>query len=385
MTTAYLVHNARIIAPGQILAPGWMLIQDGIIQAMGRGDAPQFEFAAPVNANGHTLMPGFIDVHVHGAVGHDTMDASPDGLRAMARFYASHGVTGFLATTWTETREKITRALEAIAATVGRIDGGAMLIGAHLEGPFINPKRPGAQNPAHVRRADPAEAMPYLEMGIVRQMSLASEFPENHWLIRECARRGINVSAAHTDATYADMQYAISMGLTQTTHTFNAMTPLGHRELGVVGAALMLPELRCELIADNIHVHPGAMGLLYRARGAENIVLITDAVRAAGMPEGEFDMDGRTASLRDGAVRLSDGTLAGSALTFDVGLRNFAAAVGQPFESIWMAASLNAARAIGIAHRTGSIEVGKDADLVLLDDSATVQWTMVRGEIVYQR
>ena len=187
------------------------------------------------------------------------MDASADALRTMAQFYAQHGVTSFLATTWTDSRPRIQAALEAIAAAQGRQPNGATLLGAHIEGPYLNPERCGAQSTTYIRRADRDEALAFLDTGVVRLMALAPEFPENHWLIRECVRRGITVSAAHTAATYEQMRAAVAMGLTQATHTGNAMTGLHHREPGTLGAVLTLPEINAELIADNIHVHPAVM------------------------------------------------------------------------------------------------------------------------------
>jgi len=336
-----------------------------------------------IDAEERTLLPGFIDVHVHGGAGSEAMDATPAALNTMSAFYAKHGVTSFLATTWTDSRERIQAALENIAALRGTRMDGAALIGAHVEGPFLNPARCGAQSTTYIRRAGREEALAFLDTGVVKLMALAPEYPENHWLIRECAQRGIAVSAAHTAANYTEMCAAVEMGLRQTTHTYNAMTGLHHREPGTLGAALVLSELRCELIADNIHVHPAAMKLVWLAKGKDGVILITDAIRGAGMPDGDYPIDDRIITIKDGAVRLPDGTLAGSALTFDHALRNFMAATGEPLERVWQTSSLNAARSIGVADRKGSIEIGKDADLILVDEHINVLMTMVEGRIVF--
>jgi N-acetylglucosamine-6-phosphate deacetylase len=179
------------------------------------------------------------------------------------------------------------------------------------------------------------------------------------------------------------MQAAVQRGLRQSTHTYHAMRPLGHREPGTVGAALTMPEIACELIADNIHVHPAAIKLLVEAKGPAGVILITDAVRVAGLPEGDYQLDDRMVSVRAGAVRLANGGLAGSTLTMDRALRNLRAATGRPLRELWPAASLNAARAIGVSTSKGSLELGKDADLVLLDAEGRVCLTVAAGEVVY--
>lgn len=379
-----LIHNARVVTPGGVWPNGWLLCRERQIAMMGAGDAPHFEGEQIIDAQGLVLLPGMIDVHVHGSMGCEAMDADAEGLRKMARFFAEHGVTAFLATTWTGSGERIKAALATIAHVTGRVDGGATILGAHLEGPYLDAQHCGAQDTHHIRRADHAEALAFLEYGVIRLLALAPEFKENEWLIGECVRRGITVSAAHTNATYEDIRRAVRLGLTQSTHTYNAMHGLHHREMGTLGAALTMPEIRCELIADNIHVHPAAQLLLWMAKGRDGVILITDAVRGAGLPDGTtYLQDGRQVSVR-GAIYLPDGTLSGSAITLDKAAANFIAATGQPLTAIWQATSLNAARAIGVAHRKGSIAQGLDADLILMDDHAHVYMTIVEGEVVYQ-
>lgn len=380
-----LIINADLVTPSHVISKGWLLIREGKIAALGAGEQPSIEGAATLDAGGRTLLPGFIDVHVHGGAGCEAMDAEPDGLRKMAAYYAQHGVTSFLATTWTDSHDRIARALEAIAELIGPQPDGATLLGAHVEGPYLNPDRCGAQSTTHIRRAAPDETLPLLDIGGIRLLALAPEYPENHWLIRECVRRGITVSAAHTAANYEQMQAAVQMGVRQTTHTFNAMTGLHHREPGTVGAALTLPELSCELIADTIHVHPAVMQILYAAKGRDGVILITDAIRGAGMPDGDYPIDDRVVHIMNGTARLSDGTLAGSTLTMDRALYNLMQATSKPLAELWPTSSLNAARAIGVSARKGSLEIGKDADLVLVDDDINIQMTIAEGRVVFQR
>lgn len=382
-----LIHNARLFTPNHAGLTGWLLVENGLIRSLGFGNLPNFSEDRSIqllDAQGQNLLPGFIDVHVHGAVGHEVMDASPSGLQEMSRFYASHGVTAFLATTWTAGHEAIMKALEVVEELQGRIEGGATLLGVHLEGPYLNPTRCGAQDVNLIRRAAKEEASEILDTGVIRLLALAPEFDENLWLIDECVQRGITVSAAHTTANYEQMQTAAEHGITQLTHSFNAMDGLGHRELGTIGAAMSLPQISCELIADNIHVHPAAQKILVDVKTPAGVILVTDAIRAAGLADGDYMLDERSVHIENGAVRLSNGTLAGSVLTMERALKNVCSATGRSLAEMWVTSSLNAARAIGVSARKGSLDVGKDADLVLLDESFNVKLTVVQGEIVFK-
>ena len=383
-TSRLLIHNTRLFTPNHPGLTGWLLVEGRLIKAIGFGRTPNFDASTKsLDAQGKNLLPGFMDLHVHGAMGHEVMDALPSGLEEMARFYASHGVSSFLATTWTASRPAIVNALELVEEMKGPIQGGATLLGVHLEGPYLNPTRCGAQDVNLIRRAEKEEALKFLDSGVIRLLALAPEFDENLWLIDECVRRGITISAAHTTANYEQMQRAVEHGVTQLTHSYNAMQGLGHREVGTIGAAMTMPQVNCELIADNIHVHPAAQKILIDVKGPSGIILVTDAIRAAGMPEGEYRLDDRSVYIQDGAVRLADGTLAGSVLTMERALQNVCAATGRPLTEIWMMSSFNAARAIGVSAQTGSLEVGKDADLVLLDEDFNVKLTVAQGEIVF--
>jgi N-acetylglucosamine-6-phosphate deacetylase len=385
-TKRLLIHNARLFTPTHPGLMGWLLVESGSIKALGFGNTPDFSSDPSIqslDAQGYHLLPGFIDLHVHGGMGHEVMDASPTGLETMARFYASHGVTSFLATTWTASQSAIMNALEVVEEMQGPIPGGATLLGVHLEGPYLHPARCGAQDVNLIRRAERQEALQFLDSGVIRLLALAPEFDENLWLIDECVRRGITVSAAHTTASYEQMQRAVEHGVTHLTHSYNAMQGLGHREVGTVGAAMTMPQIKCELIADNIHVHPAAQKILVDVKGPSGVILVTDAIRAAGLPDGDYMLDERSVHIQEGAVRLADGTLSGSVLTMERALQNVCAATGRSLAELWVTASLNAARAIGISSQKGSLEVGKDADLVLLDESFHVHLTVVRGEIVY--
>jgi N-acetylglucosamine-6-phosphate deacetylase len=377
------IAGARVLTPGGEWPRGWIAVAGRKIAAMGQGEPPPDAGADVLVADGLVALPGFVDLHAHGAVGVDVMDADPDGLARVARFLATHGVTAWLAATMTATAAATERALAAVAAAAGPVDGGASLLGAYLEGPYLNPARAGAQDASLIRPADPAEAARLLDSGVVRVLALAPEVEQNRRLVAEAVARGVTVSAAHTDATYDQALTAVADGVRHVTHAFNAMRPLGHREPGMLGAALTASELRCELVADNVHVHPAAMALLLQAKGPGGVVLVSDAMSATGLPEGAYTVGGRPAFHMDGAIRLADGTLAGSVLTLDRALHNLQAASGRPLAELWPAASRNAAQAIGVDDAKGSLEPGKDADLVLLDPSLEVVVTVVEGAVVH--
>lgn len=393
--TATLFTAARIATPDGVIDDGWLLVDGGIIVELGAGAVDDAAIAQRragrsddvehVDAEGAWLLPGFVDVHVHGALGHETMDGDVAGLAAMAEFYASHGVTSFLATTWTASTDDTLHALDGVTRALPQLETGARLLGAHMEGPYLSPRRCGAQDADAIRPGDPDEAARFLDTGVVRLITVAPEVSGNLDLITACVRRGVTVSAGHTDATYEQLMAAVDRGVSHVTHTFNAMRPLHHREPGVVGAALTLGGLSVELIADGIHVHPTVMRALYEARRGRGLVLVTDAMRATGMPPGEYPIgEGREVVVADGAVRLPDGALAGSVLTFDAALRNLAAATGRGPGELWPAASRTAAHVAGVADRKGSIERGRDADLVLVDDDVHVLLTLVEGRLAYR-
>jgi N-acetylglucosamine-6-phosphate deacetylase len=311
------------------------------------------------------------------------MDGDPAGIVAMSEFFVRHGVTSFLATTWTADTEETVSALKAVAEASAYAVTGAQVLGAHMEGPYINTQKCGAQDPTKIRLPDLVEARRFLDTGAVRLITLAPELAGATALLDECVDRGIRVSIGHTGATFEQAVDAVNRGARHMTHTFNAMPPLHHRHPGPIAAAMTMPELLAELIADNVHVHPAILAAALKAKGPEGIVLVTDALRPTGLPSGSFTIGGRPVSVSDGAVRLSDGTLAGSVLTMDQALRNLIRASGRSMLELWPTVSRNGALAAGVADTKGEIAAGMDADLVVVDADVQVRLTVVQGRVAY--
>ena len=346
-----------------------------------------------LNADGCYVLPGFVDIHVHGAMGRDVMDADPHGLLEMARFFAGHGVTSFMPTTMTASPAETLAAVEGVARAIAlqqtlttAAARGARMLGIHLEGPFISPQFPGAQPANQIRPPDVHEFEALANAGPVRMITLAPEQPTAAALIEAARRRGIITVYGHTAATYEQCQAAIALGVQQATHTYNAMSGLHHRHPGTLGATLSDARVYAQLIADTIHVHPAAMNILARCKGADRTVLITDAMRAAGLPDGQYSLGGQDVFVHEGECRLADGTLAGSVLTMDKALPNFLAAANQSLAELWPTSSRTPAMSIKVDHEIGAILPGYRADLVLLEENTLeVAATIVQGEIAYLR
>jgi N-acetylglucosamine-6-phosphate deacetylase len=339
-----------------------------------------------VDAREALLLPGFLDIHVHGGAGRYVMEGTSEALDAVAVHLARHGVTGFLSTTITAPWEQQAEALD-IAAQAMRSSrngaSGAAVLGCHLEGPYINPRKKGAQPGQYILPPDVDDLQRQVgdNLDAVRVVTLAPEMPGALDLIRYLAMRGIIASMGHTDATYDQVCAGIDAGARHVTHCFNAMRPLESREPGVVGAAMSRPELTAELIWDNAHVHPASCRALITAKGADRVILISDGIPGTGMPEDyQFSLGDLPVRVQLGTARLPDGTLAGSLLTLEVAFAN-----ASPFTAMQRAAmtSYNAALSLGLGHRKGLIAPGYDADLVLLDANGDVLQTFVAGRSVY--
>jgi N-acetylglucosamine-6-phosphate deacetylase len=380
-----LIAGANVVTPAGVLMGGWIWLRDGLVAAVGRADAPlpaEAAGAERVSGEGGWVIPGFIDVHVHGGAGYDFMDADEAGLDAITRFHASRGTTGMLATSLTASREELTAILERVSRYMQGPMPYAQVLGVHLEGPFISLKWKGAQNPAHIvpPQIEWLEEWTRRFPGLIRIQTLAPETEGALTYIERLAASGIVPSCGHTDADYDRITAACDRGLRHAVHTFNAMRPYHHREPGTVGAVLTDPRIFCELIADGHHVHPAGLRLAVQAKGASRVILVTDAMAAAGMPDGEYELGGLPVEVTGGVARLKEnGSLAGSTLTTIDAFRLMVRKVGVPIEDASRMASANPARQLGIDDRTGTLEPGKRADALLLDAELELKRVWIGG------
>lgn len=385
-----LIANARIVTPGGVLEGGWIWLRDGAIAAIGCASDPLPAAAAHadrVDGEGGWALPGFVDVHVHGGAGHDFMDADEglDGIAEIARFHARHGTTGLLATSLTASREELTAMIDRASRYMAGDMPYAQVLGVHLEGPFVSLKWKGAQNPDYILAPQTEWLDEWVGRypGVLKLQTLAPELPGALDYIERLAAYGIVPSAGHTDATYEQIVAAAERGLRHAVHTYNAMTPLHHRNPGTVGAVLSDDRISAEVIADGHHVHHAPIKVLTRAKGVGKVILVTDAMAAAGMPDGEgYELGGLPVVMTCGVARLKDGgNLAGSTLTMIGAFRYIVREVGIDVPAASAMASGNAARQLGLGGVTGSLEAGKRADVLLLDEALELRGVWARGRL----
>lgn len=385
-TKRFTIRNVRIVLEDSVEA-GSIVIADGLIESIAIGsNAEAVNGSAVIDGEGGYVLPGFIDMHVHGGFGADFMDASRDSYDKITGFHAANGTTTMLATTMTASKSSIDAVLEAVAAYRSSEMPYAALHGVHLEGPFISEKWPGAQNPAHIRTPQLSWLQEWAERwpALISQLTLAPEKEGSVETIAWTSQNGIVTACGHTDALYTEIEAAANAGLSQAVHTYNAMRGLHHREPGTLGAVLTDDRIHAELIADGHHVHPVAIRLLVAAKPEDKVILITDAMSAAGMPDGQYELGELPVVVKDGVARLAEGgALAGSSLTMIGAIRFMLANTSLTLPQISVMASGNAARQLRIDDRTGSIAIGKQADLVLTDAELNVRQTWVQGRSVF--
>jgi N-acetylglucosamine-6-phosphate deacetylase len=331
---------------------------------------------------GATLAPAFFDVHIHGAMGHDVMEATPAALDAMGSFLAAHGTGSFLATTVTAPLDVTLRSLSGLAKLLAQppVEGRAQPIGIHLEGPFLSHTKRGVQPAEHLLAPDMATFDRLFEAaeGRIRLMTLAPELPGAIELTAHATARGVRVSLGHSNATAAETRATIDAGAVSATHTFNAMRPLDHREPGILGTVLTNDALFAELICDGIHVAPEMVKLWWRAKGPERAILVTDALSAAGMPDGAYRLGDIAVQVANGRA-MANGVLAGSVLTLDRALTNFMEFTGAPLEQALRLLTVNPAAMTGLGDQAGSLCVGEAANLVALDEAGKLVGSVVNG------
>jgi len=380
-----LLRAGRALTPTTEITNVGILIRDGVIEAIGsREDMTLPSGAAEISAAGQTAIPGFIDVHIHGAGGHDVMEGTGEAMSTVARMLARHGTTSFVATTVTASPDDTCRSVEGIARYITQqfetLQPKAEVLGVHYEGPFINKARRGV-HPAEWVQLPSAELLQrFLQAaaGKARILTIAPELLGAAPCIHAAREAGVVVAMGHTDATYEQARAGIAQGARHAVHVYNAMRPFSHRDSGVIGAVLTSPEVTAELIADGIHVEEAAMRLLLQAKGTGCVILISDGLSATGMPDGKYMLGNFEVTVAGGVCRNAEGKLAGSTLTLDRALRNVVG-LGISLPDAVRMLTANPAKLLGIEFKKGALRVGADADIVTLDENLQLTNVWTRG------
>jgi len=380
-----LVHAGRAFTPTTEIPDAAILIRDGVIESVGpRSGATLPAGAEEIVAEDTIAVPGFLDIHIHGAGGHDVMEASDDALKTVARTVAAHGTTSLVATTVTASADSICCAAEGIAQYIARQhqaeDRRAEILGIHFEGPFISSVRRGVHPPEFLRlpSAELLEQFIHAAKGNAQMLTLAPELLGAMPCIDAARESGLVVALGHTDATYEQARAAFAHGARHAVHVYNAMRPFSHRDSGVIGAVLTTPEVTAELIADGVHVDETAMRLLLQAKCATGVILVSDGTAATGMPDGKYTLGTFEVTVSGGVSRNAEGKLAGSTLTLDRALRNVVK-LGIPVADALRMLTLNPAKLLGLEFKKGVLRCGADADLLLLDEALNITQVWTRG------
>ena len=388
------IYNGKIITPGRIIPQGCILVTGDMITTVGLGNI-EFPGAVEIDAHGDYISPGFIDIHVHGGGGFDFMDGTENAFLKIAETHAQYGTTSMLPTTLTSEKEGLIETLELYEQANKKNQLGAQFIGMHLEGPYFAMNQRGAQDPRYIRDPDPAEYKEILDSSSsIRRWSAAPELKGAIDFGKYVTSKGILVALAHTDAIYEEVLEAFENGYTLATHLYSAMSGVTRRNAfryaGVIESAFILDEMDVEIIADGIHLPAPLLKLVYKIKGAEHTALITDAMRAAGMPEGESVLGNINTGLKviveDGVAKLPDRTsFAGSVATADRLIRTIIQLADVPLVDAVRMITSTPARIMKIGDRKGSLTEGKDADLVIFDKDIQIKKTIVMGNIIYER
>ncbi len=378
------IINGTVYTPSEKIESGVVLISENKIQLVGHANDAKIPAQAEIfDAGGMFIAPGFVDVHMHGVMGHDCMG---QGLVDVIQKIPAYGVTSFMATTLTLPREEVLATLEVMGKILSASPDGASCLGIHIEGPHLSPKRAGMATPTWMYPLSANDLMDFQKAasGYIRMITFAPEEGDAIKTIPALIANGVVPVIGHSDATFEQVQQAVKLGLNHATHTYNAMRGLQHREPGVVGAVMYFNQIYAELIADGVHVHPVAMEILLRVKSPDKVVLISDSAPLAGLPEGEYEWEHKPVHVRDGKCVLPDGTLAGAHELLDTGVRNLVNILGLPLEKALIPATRTAADSVGAKHK-GRLEPGCDADIVILDHDIRPFATFAGGRLVYQR
>ncbi|WP_200410812.1 N-acetylglucosamine-6-phosphate deacetylase [Virgibacillus salexigens] len=387
-TIPIFIKNISIYAENEMVKSGSILLMDGKIEAIYYSDnQPNSlpDHVQIIDGNKLNAIPGFIDGHIHGANGADVMDATEEALDTMASVLPKEGTTSFLATTITQSPENIDQALRNVAQYSSKA-GQAEIIGVHLEGPFIEKKKAGAQPMEYIvePNEDVFERWQAISGNCIKTITMAPELDPEGVFIKRLADAGINVSAGHTNAGFDTIKKAVEYGVSQLTHLCNAMNGIHHRDIGAVGAAFKLEDLRAELIADGIHVTDEMLQMIYQNMGSERLILITDAMRAKCLPPGGYELGGQPVNVTSDRALLANGTLAGSILKMYEGAQQMLHFSDVTIDNIIEMTAKNPAKQIHMHESKGSIAIGKDADILLVDDNLSIKYTICRGVVAYK-
>jgi N-acetylglucosamine-6-phosphate deacetylase len=386
--TTILVHAGRALTPTAQITDAGILIRDGVIEEVALREGMRLPGGAEeISATDKTAIPGFVDVHIHGAGGRDVMEGSAEALAGVSTTVARHGTTSFVATTVTASPEDTIRSVEGISHYISQQhetdDARAEVLGIHFEGPFLSPARPGVHPPEWLKLPSAELLDKFLQAaaGKAQILTIAPELLGAMPCIDAARNAGMVVAMGHTDATYEQARAAIAHGVHHAVHVYNAMRPFSHRDSGVIGAVFTSPEVSAELIADGVHVDETAMKVLIQAKGPEHMILISDGISATGMLDGNYKLGKLEVTMSNGICRNSEGKLAGSTLTLDRALRNIVG-LGVPLPDAVRMLTLNPAALLGIEFKKGALRVGADADIVLIDESLRLTNVWVRGTAV---
>jgi N-acetylglucosamine-6-phosphate deacetylase len=376
-----LITGGRVVTPDGVLDPGWVQVENGTIGAMGAGPVPSGEPLVEVDASGGWVVPGFVDIHCHGGGGESFSTPDPARVARAVTAHRRHGTTTLLTSLVSRPVAELARQVAALSELAA--DG--LVHGIHLEGPFLSAARCGAHDPSVLRPPDAESVNTLLAAGkgFVRMVTIAPELEGALHAIKRLAGAGVLAAIGHTDATEAQVLPAIDAGATVATHLFNGMRPLHHREPGPIGTLLDDERVSVELICDLVHVHPSVIRMAARHAGLDRTVLVTDAIAAAGVGDGVYDVGGLAVTVKDGVPTLSGGaSLAGSTLTMDAAFRNLVRGCGLSVQEAVVATSTQPAELLGLGKSTGRLAVGLAADLVIMDESLRPTAVMCRGDWV---
>ncbi len=379
--------GGKIITPFRVVKNGTIVLDDGKIYELGKtGDVNIPDNCQVIDVSGKMITPGFVDLLVHGGHGYGFADDHPDSVKEVSKYFMENGSTTVMASLFAKPRDLLLKDISRLAEYI-HDNPDSNIRGIHMEGPYLNKALKGAMNEDYLwtPTVESWNEMWEASKGLIKLMTIAPELPGAVDVMRAAAKEGVVLSIGHSMASYDELEIAIDNGAAHVTHIFNAMRPFHHRNPGVILGALLRNELKIELIADTLHVHPAVMELILKLKGSSGIILVSDSIRAGGMHEGEYEFADQKVIMKNKRAFLEDGTLAGSTLTLNMAIRNMVETANAKITEAIRMASLNGAKVINLDHRKGILAVGKDADIVVMDDDYSVDMTIINGKITFQK